>query len=530
MNDIVQLLNDYLSRSARRLPHKVGLVCGNQRFTFADILSQAQKLAKALRHRGVRRGDRVLVVLENRFETVVAFWGVLEASAVAVLVNPQTKAARLQWLLQDCGATALIASPRHAIDMARVGFSGGPLRSVLVAGHADSGDLIGLPNTDDFDAAVSREEGGDPLPRECIDSDLAALIYTSGTTGEPKGVMLTHHNMLSAAISIRQYLELRQDDVVLNVLPMAFDYGLYQMILSVREGARLVLDQSFKVPMQTLQRAAAEQVTFLPMVPTMFAILTRFDNVQKFLTTVRVVTSTGSTLSTELIEKIRKMAPKARIFSMYGLTECKRCTYLPPEDLERKPGSIGLPIPNTELWLVDEHDQRIGSNEMGQLVIRGATVMRGYWGKPEETAKTLRPGPLPGELVLYTGDYCRMDDDGYLYFIGRMDDMIKSYGEKVSPLEVEAALYAVEGVKDVAVIGIPDEILGEAVAALVVLEDGSRLTEADLRRECFTRLESFKVPKSIKFRAMIPRSDSGKLIKKELTENVASLESPACFS
>lgn len=517
MNDDVQLLNDYLMNSARRLPKKVGLICGTLRFTYEEILFQARRLARALRRGGVCRGDRVLVVGENSFETVVAFWGILEANAVVVLVNPQTKPEKLSWLLRDSGATALITTARHAAAWVPIRFHVTPLRLVLVTRNFQRSDFTNLPNAIDFDLAVNGEGGTDPLPRECIDNDLAALIYTSGTTGEPKGVMLTHHNMLSAATSIIRYLELREDDVILSVLPMAFDYGLYQMILSVRQGARLVLEQSFKLPVQAVQRLAAERVTVLPGVPTTFAILTRFSGIKELLSSVRVVTSTGSTLSVKLIEEIKKLFPRARIFSMYGLTECKRCTYLPPEDIERKPGSIGIAIPNTELWLVDEHDNRIGCDVVGQLVIRGATVMRGYWEKPDETVKALRPGPLPGEQVLYTGDYCRMDNEGYLYFVGRMDDMIKSGGEKIAPVEVEAALYTVPGVKDVAVIGVSDDVLGEAVTAFVVLAEGARLTESELRCECFTRLETFMVPRIIKIRSAIPRSSTGKLRKADLT-------------
>jgi acyl-CoA synthetase (AMP-forming)/AMP-acid ligase II len=202
---------------------------------------------------------------------------------------------------------------------------------------------------------------------------------------------------------------------------------------------------------------------------------------------------------------------------MYGLTECKRCTYLPPEDLARKPDSVGLAIPGTELWLVDEDNRRLGPNQVGQLVIRGATVMQGYWEKPEETMKKLRPGPLPGERVLYTGDFCRLDEEGYLYFVGRMDDIIKSRGEKVAPKEVENTLTNIPGVKEAAVIGVPDEVLGQALKAYVVLESESTLTEAALLRECQAHLESFKVPKQLVFVPALPKTSTGKIKKTELT-------------
>ena len=202
---------------------------------------------------------------------------------------------------------------------------------------------------------------------------------------------------------------------------------------------------------------------------------------------------------------------------MYGLTECKRCTYLPPDDIDRKPTSVGIAIPNTELWIVDEDGQKLPPGQVGQLVIRGATVMSGYWEKPEATAKKLRPGPLPGEQVLYTGDLCRLDDEGYLYFVGRMDDIIKSRGEKVAPKEVENVLMNIPGVKEAAVIGVPDEILGQAVKAFVVLEQGCAMSERDVQKECQKRLESFMVPKHVAFVAELPSTNTGKVQKAGLS-------------
>jgi len=236
------------------------------------------------------------------------------------------------------------------------------------------------------------------------------------------------------------------------------------------------------------------------------------------LSALRYVTNTAAALPVQHILALRDLFPYAHIYSMYGLTECKRCTYLPPTDLARKPTSVGIAIPNTELWLVDDKDCKVGPGVVGQLVIRGATVMKGYWEKPEQTAKKLRPGPLPGEQVLYTGDLCKLDDEGYLYFVGRMDDIIKSRGEKVAPKEIEAILYAMPGVREVAVIGVPDPILGEAPKAFVVVEEGAAFGEKELRRFCQERMESFMVPAHFELRSSpLPKSDNGKIDKKVLT-------------
>ena len=352
---------------------------------------------------------------------------------------------------------------------------------------------------------------------QCIDIDLAAIVYTSGSTGDPKGVMLTHRNMLAAADSIGAYLQLDNNEVILSALPMAFDYGLYQAILSTRAGARLVLERSFSFPAAVLRLAAEERATCLPGVPTMFAVLSDMTNFADYdLSAIRCVTNTAATLPEKHIRMLRSLFPRARIYSMYGLTECKRCTYLPPEYIDTKPASVGVAIPNTEIWLVDDLGRKVGPGQVGQLVVRGATIMKGYWEKPEETAKMLKPGPLPGEQVLYTGDLCRMDDDGFLYFVGRADDIIKSRGEKVAPKEVENVLCSLDGVREAAVIGVADPLVGQAVVAYVVLSDGVRKTEQEVRHACAAQLENFMVPRRVVFVESLPKTPTGKIDKKAL--------------
>jgi acyl-CoA synthetase (AMP-forming)/AMP-acid ligase II len=281
--------------------------------------------------------------------------------------------------------------------------------------------------------------------------------------------------------------------------------------------ARLVLERSFTFPAAVLEKVAVERVTGFPGVPTIFAVLAGMKSLSSFdLSSIRYVTNTAAALPVKHITMLRELFPTARIYSMYGLTECKRCTYLPPADIGRKPESVGIAIPNTELWLVDEHDRKLGPGEVGQLVIRGATVMKGYWEKPEATANKLRPGPVPGEQVLYTGDLCRLDDEGYLYFVGRMDDIIKSRGEKVAPKEVESALVAIPGVREAAVIGVPDDVLGQAVKAFVVLEPGIALDVRAIQRECQARLENFMVPKHVEIVPELPKGPTGKIQKTHL--------------
>jgi amino acid adenylation domain-containing protein len=509
--EAVPQLHDVLHRTGRRLPDKVAVACRGRALTYGELEARSNALAHALQRRGVARGDRVVVFADNSLEVATAFFAVLKANAVVSIVNPLTKANKLRYILDDSEAVALVTDAHLAsVVVPAVAASAGRLRTVIASGELDSD---GLPAFTRWEAALADGSGEAPPRRRNIDVDLAALIYTSGSTGDPKGVMLTHRNMITAAASISTYLGLREDDVVLDALPLAFDYGLYQLIMSVRQGARLVLERSFAFPAQILDALVAERATFFPGVPTMFSVLAEMDLARWDLSGIRAVTNTAAALHLKHIDALRRIFPRAQIFSMYGLTECKRVSYVPPGELDRKPESVGIPIPNTEVWIVDEEGNVLPPGRVGQLVVRGATVMRGYWRKPEETARKLRPGPLPGEHVLWTGDLCRLDEEGYLYFVGRMDDVIKSRGEKVAPKEVENALLSVPGVREAAVVGVPDEILGQAVKAFVVVAPEARLTPKDLQRECQARLENFMVPKFVELVDALPRTDTGKIKK-----------------
>jgi acyl-CoA synthetase (AMP-forming)/AMP-acid ligase II len=360
-----------------------------------------------------------------------------------------------------------------------------------------------------------------------IPLDLAALIYTSGSTGVPKGVMMTHQSMLFAAGSIAEYLRLGAEDRILNVLPLAFDYGLYQLLITVYLGATLVLERSFTYPALILERVREEAVTVFPGVPTIFATLRsmkqRHDLV---LPSVMRVTNTAAALPANLIPEYQEIFPNALIFSMYGLTECKRVCYLEPELLPQRPASVGKAIPGTEVFLLSPEGLPTPPGEPGILHVRGPHLMLGYWEEPELSAEVLKPGRYPGERVLCTQDYFRMDDEGFLYFVARTDDIIKTRGEKVSPVEVEGVLHAIPGVREAAVLGIPDEILGQAVRAFVVLEEGATLTEQEIKRYCRSRLESFMVPREIVFLDEMPTTGTAKVRKESLRSLGEDLPAP----
>jgi len=509
------LVQDFLQDSAARTPDKVALICQEQRLTYQEVDAQANRLAQALLDHGVQRGDRVAIYLPNSVEAAVAIFAILKAGAVFLVINPTTKLDKLAYILNDCRATGLVTQSRKLEMLEELQGRVSSLKTVVLCGKEADQAAAGRRGFLSFEALQQTYPNQLP-PQKCIDVDLACLIYTSGTTGEPKGVMSAHSNVVAAASSIIQYLQNVPEDIVINVLPLSFDYGLYQLLMAFKFGGTLVLEKSFAYPAAVLRLMEKERVTGFPGVPTIFAILLQMDLSPYDLSSLRYITNTAAALPPSHIRQLRQKFPWATLYSMYGLTECKRVSYLPPEELDRRPDSVGIAIPNTEVWIVDEDGHRVGPGVVGELVVRGSHVMRGYWEKPEETAERYRPGPLPGERVLYTGDLFKMDEEGFLYFVARKDDIIKSRGEKVSPKEVENVLYSLDGVVEAAVIGVPDEILGEAIKAFVVRRDGNTLTERDVLRHCSQHLEDFMVPKYVEFRPELPKTPSGKIKKTDL--------------
>lgn len=512
------LLQNFLEESARKYPHKVALICKDVRLRYEEINRRADQVAFFLRSRGIRRGDRVAIFLDNSVESVVSLFGILKADAVFLMLSPQLKAPKLEYILNNCGARAFISDVSRLNAFSTLLPNAPALGTIICVGdkaRVKSGirhNWIAWQEIENLkDASAVRPAN--------IDLDLASIIYTSGSTGNPKGVMLTHLNMVSAATSITTYLENVPEDIVINVLPLSFDYGLYQVLMTFKFGGTLVLEKSFVYPYEVLKKMVEEKVTGFPGVPTIFAILLQMKDLKKYdLGALRYITNTAAALPVTHIRQIRQAFPQAKLYSMYGLTECKRVSYLPPEELDRRPDSVGRGMPNEEVWIVDGEGNRVGPGVVGELVVRGSNVMKGYWGDPEATDRVLRPGILPGERVLYTGDLFRMDEEGFIYFVGRKDDMIKTRGERVSPKEVEDAIYAMEGIAEVAVIPVPDDILGSAIKAYVVAKNGYQLTEKQLFLHCKKMLEEFAIPKYFVFRDCLPKNPSGKIDKLALKQ------------
>jgi acyl-CoA synthetase (AMP-forming)/AMP-acid ligase II len=438
-------------------------------------------------------------------------------------INPSTKADKLAYVINNCRARALITQHKLRAVAGAALAEAPSIDITVVAGTREPT----LPDAISFEAALAADAA--PPANRGTDLDLAMLVYTSGSTGFPKGVMMTHANVVAAATSITTYLENTADDVILNVLPISFDYGLYQVLMAAKLGATLVLEQSFAFPQAIFARMTAERVTGLPLVPTMAAIILQMRDLEPgAFPHLRYITNTAAALPPAHIARLQELFPTARLYSMYGLTECKRCTYLPPAELARRPGSVGIAIPGTEAYVVDEHGARVPPGVTGELVIRGPHVMQGYWEDPAATARALRPGPHDKEKVLHTGDLFRTDADGFLYFVGRKDDIIKTRGEKVSPKEIENVLYALSGIREAAVVGVPDPILGLAIKAVIAADPQAQLTAQHVIRHCAQHLEDFMVPKVVEFRAALPKTESGKISRRQVAaEQVAAELEPA---
>jgi long-chain acyl-CoA synthetase len=483
----------------------------DQRLSYADINQQADRLAAALQARGVKVGERVATLLDNSVQAVVSVWATLKCGAVVMPINPLTKRDKLAYLLNDARVSVLMAHAALMPEVSAALTQNRSLHTVWVVGAA--GDL------QHWDARCAAwpaldVQAAELRPAPLIDQDLAAILYTSGSTGQAKGVMLSHLNMRTAARSVSSYLQLQSTDRIACALPLAFDYGLYQVLMAARVGATVVLERSFAFPVKVLDVLARERVTVFPGVPTMFALLMNLKSINaQSLPNLRLITNTAAALSERQIQQLRALSPQAQLYSMYGLTECKRVSYLPPDQLDARPTSVGRGMPNQEVWLIDDAKQRLPNGSTGELVIRGSHVMRGYWDKPAATAERLHTDSITGHTVLHSGDIFRTDSEGYLYFVARKDDIIKSRGEKVSPREVENVLYDLDGVLEAAVIGMSDELLGEAVKAFVTLKTGVLLTERDVMRHCMAHLESFMVPKTVIFVGELPKTDTGKIKK-----------------
>jgi acyl-CoA ligase (AMP-forming) (exosortase A-associated) len=363
-----------------------------------------------------------------------------------------------------------------------------------------------------------------------IEHDLAAILYTSGSTGRPKGVVLNHLNIVAGAVSVSEYLKITANDRLLSILSFGFDYGLNQLMTAFLCGAQLVLlDHLFSKDI--IQAVHKYAITGLAAVAATWNQLLQIPWSEEQIASLRYITNSGGAIPENYVRELRKRMPKVSLFLMYGLTEAFRSTYLDPHLVDEKPTSMGKAIPGAEILVLDDNDRPVKAGEVGQLVHRGPLVAQGYWGEPELTAVRFRRNPLQPsevlipEMVVYSGDYVRRDEEGFLYFVGRKDEMIKCAGNRVSPTEVEEVLYTSGTIQDAIVLGIPHEIYGHTIKAIVVPRPGAELVADELIAHCRRMLPPYMIPQNIEIHRELPRNANGKLdralVKSQVLEKLA---------
>jgi acyl-CoA ligase (AMP-forming) (exosortase A-associated) len=495
------LLQHFLENSAARYPDKIALQHKDRALTYAELLQKAKNLGQSLRQKGTRRGDRVGIYLDKSLEQVIAIFGALYADAVFVVISNVLHAKQARHISNDCGVKLLITEEKYLENL----------------------DAIAAPKIYGTELNKMLETTGSPAPQN-IGADIASIIYTSGSTGLPKGIVLTHRNLIEGAEIVSAYLKITADEKILGLLPFNFDYGLNQLTTSVYKGATLVLFQYF-LPNSLLKILAEEEITGLAAIPPIWTSVfggKMADTAKLALPKLRYITNSGGKLPVPLVQKLRAAFPQVDLYLMYGLTEAFRSTYLDPREIDRRPESIGKAIPDVEVEIVNADGQPCRPREIGELIHRGACIARGYWNDPQKTAEVYRPNPLLPpenqflETVVYSGDLAYKDEEGYLYFVGRRDNMIKTAGYRVSPTEVEEMILQIPEIKDAVVFGTANAELGYKICAAVTLK--TKISAEKIKEHCQTTAPPYMTPREIFIADSFPLTASGKIDRPQVIE------------
>ncbi len=518
------LLPDLIANSAKRIPASAALTYGKATLSYAELQDSVSRFASGLIGLGLARGERVAIYLEKRFETVIASFGAPAAGGVFVPLNPLLKADQVGYIMRDCNVRVLVTSPERLALLQETLPACHDLRHVVVLDAADPLPALGALNVLRWSTLLDAPQAAG---HRVIDTDVVGILYTSGSTGKPKGVVLSHRNMVAGAKSVASYLENHAGDTLLAALPLSFDAGFSQLTTAFHVGARVVL-LNYLLPRDVIKAIEREKVTGLTAVPPLYIQLTQLAWPESITSHLRYFANTGGRMPRETLDALRRHLPQTRPFLMYGLTEAFRSTYLPPSEVDKRPDSIGKAIPNAEILVLREDGSPCAPNEPGELVHRGALVGMGYWNDPEKTAERYKPLPVhaPGreaglvlpEIAVFSGDTVRMDEEGFLYFIGRRDEMMKTSGYRVSPTEVEEILYATKMVGECVAFGVDDDRLGQAIQVIATPPVSGQLDVAALLAECRSRMPAYMVPAGIDVReGPLPRNPNGKIDRKTLS-------------
>ena len=510
----ITLVHQFLENSAERYPQKPALFTDKNWYSFQEINDQANRLANLFIKQGVSRGDRVGFYLENSVEYVITYYAILKVGAVTVALNTEFTADSVSYILEDCEIGHLVTNAKLYRKISEVFRQNNKLAFYLwnaprTFAKATNTDPIVLPDAMDTES-IDRPD------IKLIDLDLASIVYTSGSTGKPRGAVLSHLNITSNTRSIVEYLELSSEDRVMVVLPFYYIYGKSLLNTHFYVGGSVVVDNRFMYPNVVLETMQEQQATGFSGVPSTFTILLNRSNIKSIrFTHLRYVTQAGGAMAPAVQKEVAELFAPAKLFIMYGATEASaRLSYLDPQALPHKWGSIGKAIPNVELFVADAKGRPLPQGKQGELVARGSNIMQGYWNHPEETRLVLKNG------LYYTGDLGVMDEEGFLFVVGRSKDMIKVGGNRISAKEIEEAVYEFPAVQDAAVIAVSDDLLGEVPKAFIVLKNENQ--DHDISEELLSFLKSklavYKLPKYFEYRDSLPKNKSGKIQKLKLKE------------
>ncbi|WP_088330311.1 acyl-CoA ligase (AMP-forming), exosortase A system-associated [Lacimicrobium sp. SS2-24] len=509
---MVTFFHHLVSINAIRVPQKCALRFKQQDFSYLQLNHETNRFAAGIAGLGLTRHDRVGVFLPKTPGNVFSLFGTSAAGGVFVPINPVLKAPQVQHILNDCDVKILVTSSDRLKILAEVLDDCQALEHIILTDKLPE-NWQGQATLHLFNALTEDTTPSPPV----TDQDMAAILYTSGSTGKPKGVVLSHRNLVCGAHSVSSYLENCQEDVILALLPLSFDYGLSQLTTAFFVGATAVL-MDFLLPNDVVKAVERYSVSGLAAVPPLWQQLLKANWPEETGKKLRYFTNSGGVMPGVTLEKLRHTFPNASPYLMYGLTEAFRSTYLPPELIEKKPGSMGKAIPNAEVMVVRPDGTECEPEEPGELVHRGPHVSLGYWNAPEKTAERFKPVPKPvnglvlTEMSVYSGDTVKKDSDGFLYFVGRKDEMIKTSGYRVSPSEIEEACYqASDEVAEVIATSVADPELGQAIVVFVALKQPESMDEGSLLTKCKKNLPNFMHPKYLEIRESLPRNPNGKV-------------------
>jgi acyl-CoA ligase (AMP-forming) (exosortase A-associated) len=492
---------DILKTSAIKFPEREAVIENTRSISYKDLEARSSALAHYLCKRGVKKGDRVGILLEKSIEEVISIWGIAKAGGIFVPITPSLTPSQVAYRRDDCGMRCIISIAQKVAALEK------DTRCIAVDIKEFDSIFKGCPDEPVAGAVIGK-------------NDLAAILYTSGSTGYPKGVVLNHDNLVLGTQVLAEYLGNTEDDVIISVLPFSFDYGLNQLLTTCLAGGTLVLQRSM-LPNDICNTLRDKRVTGFAGIPTVWVML--LQNLSSFkklsFPDLRYITNSGGAIPGAYLKELRRVLKGTQIYLMYGLTEAFRSTYLPPEELEGRPDSIGKPIPGVRIMVINKEGKECLPGEEGVLLHCGGVIFQGYWNNPEETKKVLKPVPQGTEMAVWSGDTVKKDKEGFLYFIGRDDEMIKCLGHRISPQEIEDALYKNAEVKEAVVFGVRDDLRGHKIKAVISLnKKRAQVSEKAILDACRGYLPEFMIPREIAFVEDLPKTATGKIDRLKVRE------------